>query len=77
MDPDSRGEEGKTAGVSHVTVWEGGRRERRKRLGGWARLASDQVAPISFSVAFTPSERSATLEGRSPVDGRMITMEMR
>ena len=68
--------------------WRDGGCQSRQGVGGgnvgWAsvRLAPDQVAPISFSVAFTPSERSATLEGRSPAadadaDGRMITMEMR
>ena len=55
------------AGVSHGAMWQ-------DRMGVWQRTNSP---PISFSVAFTPSERSATLEGRSPVDGRMITMEMR
>ena len=49
-----------------------GEREEDRRTDG--RLASDQVAPISFSVAFTPDDRTNGDIGRAD---RMITMEMR
>ena len=56
------------AGVSHGAMWQ-------DRMGVWHRTNSPQS--LSLSLLHPANDLRATLEGRSPVDGRMITMEMR